>query len=187
MIFMKPAKIPCHYLAREGSRRAAVLFSAIRPHLKASMAYLDIGCGTAPITLFIDELLTPAHYIGIDLNSEAISACKTEYPHHMWLCAKSDTFVIEMQYDVIIHTGINSRRFNDAEIHGRILDASVSGPSVVLLESGDYRDGPSDTREVYDEIKGLYCGRGFRLEREEVLVISHFPVPVRRHAVFIRS
>ncbi len=183
---MKPAKIPCDYLAREGSPRAETLFSAIRPHLTAGMTYLDIGCGTAPLTRFIDESLAVARYVGIDLNSAAIDACKTEYPHHAWLCARSDTFVIEVGYDVIIHTGINARRFNDAEIHGRILGAPFSGPSVVLLESGDYRDGPSDTHEMYEEISGLYGGHGFRLERQEILVISHFPVPVRRYAVFVR-
>ncbi|MBN2224003.1 MAG: class I SAM-dependent methyltransferase [Deltaproteobacteria bacterium] len=184
---MKPTKIPCDYLGREGSRRAEILFSAIEPYLKASMTYLDIGCGTAPLTLFIDELLPPARYIGIDLNSEAIGACKSEYPHHTWLCIRSDAFVIEIHHDVVIHTGINSRRFNDAEIHGRILDTPDSGPSVVLLESGDYHDGPSDTHEIYEEIRELYRDRGFLLKREEVLVISHFPVPVRRYAVFIRS
>jgi hypothetical protein len=158
---MKPTKIPCDYLGRGGSRRAEILFSAIEPHLKVSMTYLDIGCGTAPLTIFIDD--------------------------HTWLCVRSDAFVIETHHDVVIHTGINSRRFNDAEIHGRILDTPDSGPSVVLLESGDYHDGPSDTHEIYEEIRELYRGRGFLLKREEVLVISHFPVPVRRYAVFIRS
>jgi len=184
---MKPARIPCDYLVRESSPRAAALFFAIRPYLKASMTYLDIGCGTAPLTHFIDEALPPARYVGIDLNSQAIGACKTEYPHHTWLCMKSDAFVIETGYDVIIHTGINARRFSDAEIHERILDASFAGPSAVLLESGDYHDGPSDTHEIYEELRQLYLVRGFRLEQELVLVISHFPVPVRRYAVFTRS
>jgi hypothetical protein len=182
---MKPAKIPCDYLARELSQRAAVLFSAIRPHLSVRMTYLDICCGTAPLTRFIDESLPPVRYVGIDLNSAAIDACTAEYPHHTWVCTRSDAFAIETPYDVIIHTGINARRFNDAEIHARILCAPVSGPSVVLLESGDYSDGPSDTREIYEELVELYKSWRFRLDRQEVLVISDFPVPVRRYAVFV--
>jgi SAM-dependent methyltransferase len=184
---MKPTRIPCDYLVRDGSRRAEVLFAAIKPHLAASMEYLDIGCGTAPLTRFIDDSFPPARYVGIDLNGEAIDACTAEYPHHTWICVRSEAFPIESRYDVIVHTGINSRRFNDAEIHGRILDAPFSAPSVVLLESGDYHDGPSDTREIYEEIKDIYPGRGFRETREGVLTIPHFPVPVRRYTVFTRS
>ena len=183
---MKPARIPCDYLARRHSRRAEVLFSAVRRHLKEGMTYLDIGCGTAPLARFIDEGFHPAHYTGIDLNSEAINACLAEYPHHTWICTRSDAFAVETGYDVIIHTGINARRFNDAEIHERVLGASAVGPSVVLLESGDYCDGPSDTHEIYEEIRELYRSHGFMPDREEVLVISHFPVPVRRYAVSIR-
>jgi hypothetical protein len=182
---MKPTRIPCDYLASCNSRRAEVLFGAIKPHLKGAMAYLDIGCGTAPLTGFIDRSFPPARYTGIDLNSQAISSCQAEYPHHTWLCVRSDAFAVETQYDVIIHTGINARRFNDAEIHGRILGASAARPSLVLLESGDYCDGPSDTHEMYEEIRELYRDQGFRLDRENILVISHFPVPVRRYAVFV--
>jgi SAM-dependent methyltransferase len=184
---MKPTRIPCDYLVRDGSRRAEILFNAIGPHLTASMAYLDIGCGTAPLTHFIDGSFSPARYVGIDLNGEAIDACTAEYPHHTWICVKSEAFAIDARYDVIIHTGINSRRFNDAEIHGRILEAPFGAPSVVLLESGDYHEGPSDTREMYEEIREIYRGREFRERREEVVVISHFPVPVRRYTVFTRS
>jgi hypothetical protein len=92
-----------------------------------------------------------------------------------------------MPYDVIIHTGVNARRFNDSEIHGRILDTSPPGPLVVLLESGDYQECPSDTREIFEELKEFYIGRGFRLDRQNILVISEFPVPVRRYAVFVRG
>lgn len=183
---MKPTRIPCDYLARPNSRRAEVLFSAVRPRLKPAMTYLDIGCGTAPLTRFIDESFPPARYTGIDLNDQAVDSCRAEYPHHTWLCVRSDAFTVEADYDVVIHTGINARRFNDAEIHGRILDAPTPGPLLVLLESGDYHEGPSDTREIYDELRGLYHGRGFRLDREDALVVSSFPVPVRRWAVFVR-
>jgi SAM-dependent methyltransferase len=181
---MKPTRIPCDYLARDNSRRADVLFSAVRPHLRGGMAYLDIGCGTAPLARLIDESFPPAAYTGIDLSGEAIAACRAEYPHHTWVCTRSDGFAIEARYDAVIHTGINARRFNDAEIHERVLRALAGAPSVVLLESGDYRDGPSDTREIYEEVRELYRGRGFGLDREDILVISHFPVPVRRFAVF---
>lgn len=184
---MKPTRIPCDYLARDNSRRAEVLFSAVRPYLRESMTYLDIGCGTAPLVRFIDESVPPAHYTGIDLNAEAIDSCRTEYPHHTWVCTRSDAFTVEVPYDVIIHTGINARRFNDAEIHERLLDTSVSGPSAVLLESGDYSDGPSDTHEIYEVLRNLYRGRGFRLVSQKVLVISHFPVPVRRYTVLTGS
>jgi SAM-dependent methyltransferase len=182
---MKPTKIPCDYLAREHSQRATVLFTAIRPYLVPGMTYLDIGCGTAPLTRFIDESFPPARYVGIDLNAEAIRACSLEYPHHTWLCVKCEDFPLDARYDVIVHTGVNARRFNDAQIHGRILDGPLPGPSVVLIESGDYQNGPSDTREIYDEIRELYRGHGFISSHEQVLVIDHFPVPIRRHTVFI--
>jgi len=183
---MKPTKIPCDYLIRDNSPRAAILFETMRPHLRAGMTYLDIGCGTAPLTRFIDDCFPPARYTGIDLNSMAIDTCRGEYPHHTWVCTRSDAFAVET-YDVIIHTGINSRRFNDAEIHSRILGTPAGRPSVVLLESGDYADGPSDTREIYEEIRRLYRGRGFGIDREDVLVISHFPVPVRLYTVLVGS
>jgi hypothetical protein len=182
---MKPTKIPCEYLARGRSKRAALLFSAIRPLLAPGMTYLDIGCGTAPLTGFIDASFPPARYVGIDLNSEAIRACGVEYPHHTWFCMKSEAFAVEAHYDVIIHTGVNSRRFNDAEIHSRILDGPFPGPSVVLMEGGDYRDGPSDTREIYEEIGALYCAHGFIPDQEGGLIVDDFPVPVRRYTVFI--
>jgi trans-aconitate methyltransferase len=182
---MKPTKIPCDYLARDRSRRAEILFSAIRPYLRPAMSYLDIGCGTAPLVRFLDESFPPARYVGIDLNAEAILACRAEHPHHTWHRVRSEDFTIETRYDVLIHTGVNSRRFNDAEIHRRLLSGPHGPPGLVLIESGDYLDGPSDTHEIYEELMGLYHEKGYRLDREDVEVITDFPVPVRRYAVFV--
>jgi hypothetical protein len=151
------------------------------------MSYLDIGCGTAPLTKYIDESFPPSIFVGLDLSAEAIRSCAAEYPHHTWLCIKSDAFVVERRYDVVLHTGINAIRYNDWEIHGRILCHPEGRPSCVLIESGDYRDGPSDTHETYEKISGIYRGAGFLLVREDVFDIGHFPVPIRTYGVLIST
>ena len=180
---MKPTKIPCDYLARGRSGRASVLFSAIRPYLIPGMTYLDIGCGTAPLTSYLDGECSPALYVGIDLNREAIESCAAEYLQHTWILVKSDHFTIDRGYDVVIHTGVNAPRFNDAEIHERVLMDPQSHPRCTLLESGDFLDGPSDTRETYERIKGIYLRAGFVTASEGILTVADFPVPVRTYVI----
>jgi hypothetical protein len=184
---VKPTKIPCDYLAEGKSERAALLFSAICPHLAPGMAYLDIGCGTAPLTSYLDRECPPRLLVGIDLSREAIASCIAEYPHHTWVVVKSDRFALDRPYDCVIHTGVNAPRFCDAEIHERILAGAHARPRCVLLESGDYLDGPSDTHETYEKIRGIYLQAGYGTAEEGSFTVAHFPVPVRTYVVLTKA
>jgi SAM-dependent methyltransferase len=175
--------IPCDYLTRDRSDRAERLFQAIAPFLKPDMSYLDIGCGSAPLTYFLEQECPPGHFVGIDLDKEAVAACSLEYPRHTWLCIKSNTFPIERSFDVVIHTGINAPRFDDGEIHRRLLSGHFVRPRTVLLESGDYHASPSDTRPTYEMLIAFYRDAGYVRVRGGVFEVSCFPVPVRTFAV----
>ncbi|MBN1572732.1 MAG: class I SAM-dependent methyltransferase [Deltaproteobacteria bacterium] len=195
----KDRPIPCDYLAGEKSERAKILFDAVRPHIRslcegvsdetggqngsAPLSILDVTCGTSPLSAHILGEFSDAQYTGFDMNERAIDKCKSRFPDRIWTCSISNRFVIDRRYDLVIHIGVSSPRYDVFEIHSRLVESRYGRPGLILIEWGDNREGTCDTRETYDKIREIYMGAGFIVVDGGVFDIGDVPYPVRRYEV----
>ena len=195
----KDRPIPCDYLAGEKSERAKILFDALRPHIRslcegvqdesggldgpAPSSILDVTCGTSPLSAYILNEFPGVLYTGFDMNEKAVEKCRSRLPGHTWICSLSNRFVIEMHYDIVIHIGVSSPRYDVSEIHSRLVENPLGRPALVLIEWGDNRDGTCDTRETYDKIREIYMGEGYGVLDGGEFDIGDAPYPVRRYEI----
>lgn len=193
----KRREIPCNYLAGEKSERAELLFAALRPHISSLMgealkgdrglSILDVTCGTSPLSDYIIEHFPDVRYAGFDMNEKAVELCRSKFPTHTWTSSLSSRFTIDRSYDLIIHIGVSSPRYDVLEIHRRLIENKSGIPSLVLIEWGDNREGTSDTRETYGEIKSVYIENGLDIVDGGELDIGEVPYPVRRYEILKRK
>lgn len=205
--------IPCNYLAGEKSKRAEILFAAVKPHLSSlhggllnrdggpgvegtgplhpnygreishPLLILDVTCGTSPLSDRIINHFSNVRYTGFDMNERAIELCRSRFPDHIWIGSLSNRFVIERHYDFVIHIGVSSPRYDVAEIHRRLIENSSGKLGLILIEWGDNREGTSDTRETFDAIRGIYIENGFYKVGGGEFDLGDIPYPVRRYEI----
>lgn len=118
------------------------------------------------------------------MNGRAVQSCRVEYPGQNWHRCLSSDFVIDARYDFVIHIGVSSIRYNSFEIHERLLSDPGMKPHYFLLESGDYKDSRSDTRETFEKISGFYHKKRYSEVDEGVFELPGLPVPMRRFVIF---
>jgi hypothetical protein len=195
----KVREIPCNYLSGEKSERGELLFTALMPHissLNSSMlerdggretstppSILDVTCGTSPLSDYIINHFTDVRYTGFDMNEKAIELCRSKFPDHVWTSSLSSRFVIDSRYDLVIHIGVSSPRYDVAEIHRRLIENPSGRPALILIEWGDNREGTSDTRETYDTIRVIYIENGYDIVDEGEFDLGDIPYPVRRYEI----
>jgi hypothetical protein len=195
----KDRPIPCDYLAGEKSDRADILFNAVRPHIgslrKGSggpgplspLSILDVTCGMSPLSAHILNGFPGARYTGFDMNEKAVEMCRSRHPGQVWVCSLSNRFVIEGRYDLVIHIGVSSPRYDVLEIHQRLVGSRMKNPfgrpGLVLIEWGDNREGTCDTKKSYDDIGGVYRGAGYTAVDGGEFDIGDAPYPVRRYEI----
>jgi len=197
----KDRPIPCDYLAGEKSDRAKILFDAVRTHIRSlcegvsdetgglgassPLSILDVTCGTSPMSGPILDEFPGARYTGVDMNERAIEKCRSRFPDHIWVCSLSNRFVVERRYDLVIHIGVSSPRYDVSEIHSRLVENPFGGPGLVLIEWGDNREGTCDTRQTYEDIRGAYLESGYVVVDGGGFDMGDVPYPIRRYEVLI--
>jgi SAM-dependent methyltransferase len=162
----KDHPIPCDYLAPEKSDRPQILYRILHPHLVVGESYLDVTCGYAVLADHIIPAEKPSSYTGFDMNERVIDYCRERHPGATWLVSLSSEFGVESRYDVILHIGVSSIRYNVHEIHRRITKRPEGLPRLVFLEFGttDTGDDHADddhTGFTFTAINEIYAEHGF--------------------------
>lgn len=178
--------IPCDYLAPEKSRRAEILYRAVRPYLLPGEAYLDVTCGYAVLADYIIPDHEPLSYTGFDMNEMVIDYCRARHPRGTWGVSLSRNFTISSRFDVILHIGVSSIRYNVHEIHRRICERPEGPPRLVLVEHGATETGDDDTGLTFAAIGEIYREAGLASADEGEFIADGIPYPIRRWAILTR-
>ena len=178
--------IPCDYLAPEKSLRQQILYGALRPYLAPGESYLDATCGYAVLADHIIPAHEPFSYTGFDMNEKVIDYCRARHPKGTWSVSLATYFPIESHFDVILHVGVSSLRYNVHQIHRRICDRPGEMPRLVFLEHGAAETGDDGTGLTYAAIGEIYTDHGFIRADEGGFHADGIPYPIRRWTILTR-
>jgi len=183
----KDHPIPCDYLAPEKSERSEILYRAVRPYLLPGEAYLDVTCGYAVLADRIIPAHDPHSYTGFDMNEKVIDYCRARHPSGTWGVSLSRNFPIEIRYDVVLHIGVSSIRYNVHEIHRRITERPDGPPRLLLVEHGATQTADDDTGLTFAAVIEIYREAGLAPGGEGEFYADAIPYPIRRWAILTRQ